>query len=71
MPAVVSADSIIADLDHLWVSLAGPGAAGAESRAVLRACAMTLVVLAEESDGHGAHCRESSPRSCGTTRTVL
>jgi glucose-6-phosphate dehydrogenase assembly protein OpcA len=48
VPAPVSADSIIADLNRLWVSLADPSAAP-ESQAVLRACAMTLVVVAEES----------------------
>jgi glucose-6-phosphate dehydrogenase assembly protein OpcA len=49
MPAAVSADSIIANLDHLWVSFEEPGAA-AESQAVLRACAMTLFVFAGESE---------------------
>ncbi len=56
VPAPLSADSILADLNQLWVSLADPSAAP-ESQAVLRACAMTLVVVAEESEEAAQDCR--------------
>ena len=49
MAAAVSADKILADLHKLWAGLAGdPASAGGQ--AVLRACAMTLVVAADESE---------------------
>ena len=48
-----SADRILAELHKLWAGLAGdPASAGAH--AVLRACAMTLVVAADESEDAAA-----------------
>ena len=53
MAATLSPDHILKELSDLWVTLAKPGEA--ESGAgVLRACSLTLVVLAEESEDVGA-----------------
>lgn len=53
MAATLSPDHILKELSDLWVSLGKPGKA--ESGAgVLRACSLTLVVLAEESEDVGA-----------------
>jgi glucose-6-phosphate dehydrogenase assembly protein OpcA len=48
MAGALSADRVLKELDELWVSLAhAPGSA--EATNVLRACAMTLIVLEEAS----------------------
>jgi glucose-6-phosphate dehydrogenase assembly protein OpcA len=47
MTAAVSSERILKDLHALWASLAEESAA-AEGHGVLRACAMTVIVLAEE-----------------------
>jgi glucose-6-phosphate dehydrogenase assembly protein OpcA len=53
MAATLSTDHILKELSDLWVTLGKPGEA--ESGAgVLRACSLTLVVLAEESEDVGA-----------------
>ncbi len=49
MAAPVTAETILAELRRLWASLAGAHAQG-QSEGVLRACAMTLIVLSDESD---------------------
>jgi glucose-6-phosphate dehydrogenase assembly protein OpcA len=49
MGAALAPDRILKELSDLWVSLAKPGD-GEHGAGVLRACSMTLVVLAEESD---------------------
>lgn len=48
----VTPEHVLSDLSGLWGTLAKPGAETAAG--VLRACAMTLVVLAEESDDASA-----------------
>lgn len=53
MGAVLAPDRILKELSDLWVSLAKPGD-GETGAGVLRACSMTLVVLAEESDDASA-----------------
>jgi glucose-6-phosphate dehydrogenase assembly protein OpcA len=53
MSAAVTADGILSELHKLWASLAVQPAS-AESEAVLRASAMTLIVVAEEGDDAGA-----------------
>lgn len=50
MGAVLSPDRILKELSDLWVTLGKQGDAADHSAGVLRACSMTLVVLAEESD---------------------
>jgi glucose-6-phosphate dehydrogenase assembly protein OpcA len=49
MSTTVAPDKILRELSELWVAQAKEGEAG-----VLRACSMTLVVLAEESDDPSA-----------------
>jgi glucose-6-phosphate dehydrogenase assembly protein OpcA len=49
MGATVAPDRILRELSDLWVSLGKEGQA-ADGAGVLRACSMTLVVLAEEAD---------------------
>lgn len=49
----VNADQIVSELDQLWVEL-GKQSAREESHGVVRACALTLVVVAEEADDPGA-----------------
>ena len=49
MSTTVSPDHILQDLARLWVDL-GKQAEDDGSTGVLRACAMTLIVLAEQSD---------------------
>ncbi len=49
MSATVSPDRILKELAELWVSLGKPSE-GEGSSGVLRACSMTLLVLAEEGD---------------------
>ncbi|HEY1341373.1 MAG TPA: glucose-6-phosphate dehydrogenase assembly protein OpcA [Bryobacteraceae bacterium] len=49
MSAAVTPDRILKELADLWVSLGKPGQ-GESGAGVLRACSMTLVVLAEASD---------------------
>lgn len=49
MGAIVAPEKILRDLADLWVSLGKQGEAEAGA-GVLRACAMTLVVMAEESE---------------------
>ena len=49
MSAAVAPDRILHELADLWVSLAKPSDIDAGA-GVLRACTMTLVVMAEESD---------------------
>ena len=49
MTATVSPDRILKELAELWVSMGKQGE-GDASAGVLRACSMTLLVLAEESD---------------------
>ena len=49
MSTAVSPDHVLKELADLWVTLGKDGEAG-----VLRACSMTLVVLAEESEEVGA-----------------
>lgn len=49
MQAQVQPEQILKELDELWVSL-GEQAGGTESHGVLRACAMTLVVAARQSE---------------------
>ncbi|MEO7653413.1 MAG: glucose-6-phosphate dehydrogenase assembly protein OpcA [Bryobacteraceae bacterium] len=48
MGATIQPDRILKDLAELWVSLAKPN--GEASSGVLRACAMTLVVLADAAE---------------------
>jgi len=48
--APVTPEGILKDLHSLWASLAKESAP-AEGQGVLRACAMTVIVLADESDG--------------------
>lgn len=50
--ATVSPDRILKELADLWVSL-GKNGEGDASNGVLRACSMTLIVMAEESDDPG------------------
>ncbi len=53
MPAAVTAERILKDLHEYWASLGsrpGPG----QSHGVLRACAMTLFVAADETDDRSA-----------------
>jgi len=47
--ATIQPDTILRELSELWVSL-GKEAAGETSAGVLRACAMTLVTVAEDSE---------------------
>ena len=49
MSVTVAPDKILRELSQLWVAQAKEGETG-----VLRACSMTLVVLAEESDDASA-----------------
>jgi glucose-6-phosphate dehydrogenase assembly protein OpcA len=52
MAATLGADVVLKELDELWVELASePGSA--PGAGVLRACAMTLMVLEEEGSGAG------------------
>jgi glucose-6-phosphate dehydrogenase assembly protein OpcA len=53
MSAVLAPERILKELADLWVSLGKPGDAE-HGAGVLRACSMTLVVLAEESDDASA-----------------
>ena len=50
MTAVVTPERILKDLHSLWASLAKESAPN-EGASVLRACAMTVIVLADESEG--------------------
>lgn len=50
MPGPVTAERILKDLEKYWASLAG----GSGPEGVLRACAMTLIVLAGETDDRAA-----------------
>ena len=52
MAATIQPDRILRELSELWVSLGEQH--GDESAGVLRACAMTLVVLAEASENESA-----------------
>ena len=52
MTATVSPESILKDLANLWVDLARQE--GKEGAGVLRACTMTLIVVAEETEDVGA-----------------
>ncbi len=49
MGDVLAPDRILRELDAMWMTLAKPGE-GETGAGVLRACSMTLVVLAEESE---------------------
>ena len=49
MGATLAPDRILRELEAMWVTLANPGEGGTEA-GVLRACSMTLIVLAEESE---------------------
>jgi tRNA A37 threonylcarbamoyladenosine synthetase subunit TsaC/SUA5/YrdC len=49
----LSPDRILKELSDLWVTLAKPGQAETGA-GVLRACSLTLVVLAEETEDVGA-----------------
>ncbi len=53
MTGTLSPEQILKELTHLWVSLGKPGDA-ATAAGVLRACTMTLIVIAEESEDVGA-----------------
>ena len=53
MPAALSADSILAGLEDFWASLGGQKTAS-EPHALLRASAMTLIVIAEEAEDPAA-----------------
>jgi len=53
MGATLAPDRILKELAELWVSMGKPGE-GESGAGVLRACSMTLVVLAEESDDMAA-----------------
>lgn len=53
MTATIQPDTILRELSELWVSL-GKEAAGETAAGVLRACAMTLVTVAEESEDASA-----------------
>lgn len=52
MTPALDPDRILAELSRLWTSL--EEAAGREAHGVVRACALTLIVLAPESDDPGA-----------------
>src|SRR5215510_5784012 len=49
MSSIISPESILKQLDELWVSL-GQQTQAADSTGVLRACSMTLIVACDESD---------------------
>ncbi len=51
-PATIKPEKILKELANLWIETALPSAdnAGGESSGVLRACAMTMLVIADESD---------------------
>jgi glucose-6-phosphate dehydrogenase assembly protein OpcA len=53
VPSIIQAETVLKELAELWVSL-GSEQHGEASTAVLRSCAMTLVVLAEEAEDAGA-----------------
>jgi glucose-6-phosphate dehydrogenase assembly protein OpcA len=53
VPAALSADGILSELQEFWASLGGQSTAS-ESHALLRACAMTLIVIAEEAEDPAA-----------------
>jgi glucose-6-phosphate dehydrogenase assembly protein OpcA len=55
MAATLSPDHILKELSELWVTLAKPSEA-ASGAGVLRACSLTLVVLAEETEDVSALC---------------
>ncbi len=48
MPATIKPDKILKELANLWIETAAP--AGGESSGVLRACSMTMIVIADESE---------------------
>ncbi|HEX8984697.1 MAG TPA: glucose-6-phosphate dehydrogenase assembly protein OpcA, partial [Bryobacteraceae bacterium] len=48
MPGAFTADRLLAELEEFWTSLAGAQPAGDE-KCVLRACAMTLIVLERDT----------------------
>ena len=56
MGAVLAPERILKELSDLWVSLAKPvdGDASGREQGVLRACSMTLVVLAEQAEDSSA-----------------
>jgi glucose-6-phosphate dehydrogenase assembly protein OpcA len=54
MGAALSPDRILRELADLWAGMAKPGTDEGEGTGVLRACSMTLVVLAEESEDMSA-----------------
>ena len=58
MSATVSPDRILKELSDLWVD-AGQAGAGGNGAGVLRACSMTLIVLAEEADDPARSARPS------------
>ena len=49
MTATIKPDKILKDLANLWIETAAP-AANVESSGVLRACAMTMIVIADETE---------------------
>jgi len=50
MMGAVAPDKILKELDELWVSMGHQESQGEGGQGVLRACTMTLVVIAEESE---------------------
>jgi len=52
MTATIKPDKILKELANLWIETAAPGQAGttAESSGVLRACSMTMMVIADETE---------------------
>jgi glucose-6-phosphate dehydrogenase assembly protein OpcA len=49
MTATIKPDKILKELANLWIETAAPSESG-ESSGVLRACAMTMVVIADETE---------------------
>ncbi len=58
---VIDPEKILHDLRELWAQLAKEqGGAGG----VLRACSMTLIVVAEHDDDGGCRVRPERPSAC-------
>ena len=49
MTATIKPDKILKELANLWIETAAPSESG-ESSGVLRACAMTMVVIVDETE---------------------
>ena len=69
MTAVVTPEKILKDLHSLWASL-GKESAPIESHGVLRACAMTVIVLADDDAAAAAADRAATARERSVAETL-